>query len=96
MGLIVLGYLVEVLVDAVKTGSPGAVHVEPPVANPGELVEDGAVGAQEAVLLAVGQTPVPDLHNLNNVMRPTIHTRIAGCLHMHTSFTGIPRRLIIL
>lgn len=96
MGLIVLGYLVEVLVDAVKTGSPGAVHVEPPVANPGELVEDGAVGAQEAVLLAVGQTPVPDLHNLNNVMQPTIQTCIAGCLHTRATLAGIPRLLIIL
>lgn len=96
MGLIVLGYLVEVLVDAVKTGSPGAVHVEPPVANPGELVEDGAVGAQEAVLLAVGQTPVPDLHNLNNVMQPTIQTCTAGCLHTRATLAGIPRLLIIL
>lgn len=61
LGLIVLRYFVQVFVDPVETGGPGAVHVEPPVAHPGELVEDGAVGAEEAVLLAVGQAPVPNL-----------------------------------
>ena len=43
----------EVVVEAVETLGLGAVEVEPPVADEVVLVEDGSVGAEEAVL---GQT----------------------------------------
>ena len=43
----------EVVIEAVKSFSLGAVKVEPPVADEVVLVEDSSVGAEEAVL---GQT----------------------------------------
>ncbi len=39
-----------------------AVHIEPPVADEVDLVEEGAVWAEEAVL-AQGASPVPALTN---------------------------------
>jgi hypothetical protein len=39
-----------------------AVHIEPPVADEVDLVEEGAVGAEEAVL-AQGASPIPALTN---------------------------------
>ena len=46
-------YRVEVLVEGVEPGGPAAVGVVPPVADEDLLVEDGALGAQEAILPAV-------------------------------------------
>ena len=46
-------YRVEVLVERVEPGGAAAVGVVPPVADEDLLVEDGALGAQEAVLAAV-------------------------------------------
>lgn len=40
----------EVVIEAVETLGFGAVKVEPPVADEVVLVEDGSVGAEEAVL----------------------------------------------
>ena len=44
---------VEVLVEGVEADRAAAVGVVPPVADEDLLVEDGALGAQEAVLAAV-------------------------------------------
>ncbi len=48
----------DVLVEAVEALWQGAVHVEPPVADKVLLVEQGAVGAEEAVL---GEVAVPEV-----------------------------------
>ena len=53
--------LVEELVEAVEVGLGGAVDVVPPVADEVLLVEDGAVGAEEAVGGAVGLAHVEHL-----------------------------------
>ena len=53
--------LVEELVESVEVGLGRAVHVVPPVADEVLLVEDGAVGAQEAVGGAVGLAHVEHL-----------------------------------
>lgn len=45
--------LVDELVESVEAGSGGAVEVVPPVADEVLLVEHGAVGAEEAVEVAV-------------------------------------------
>ena len=50
---LILTYRVEVLVERVEPGGAAAVGVVPPVADEDLLVEDGALGAQEAVLPAV-------------------------------------------
>lgn len=60
----IIRYFVQVIVDAIQAGSVGTIHVEPPVANTCVLVKDGAIGAEEAELLPVGQTPVPDLEGI--------------------------------
>jgi len=46
----------DLVVAAVQTFGLGAVEVEPPVADEVVLVEDGSVGAQEAVLAKTAQT----------------------------------------
>ncbi len=53
--------LVEELVEAEEVLAGGAVHVVPPVADEVLLVEDGAVGAQESVEVAVGLAHVEHL-----------------------------------
>ena len=44
----------DVVIEAVEVLGDGAVHVEPPVADEVLLVEEGPVGAEEAV---PGETP---------------------------------------
>ena len=51
----------ERLVGHVQLHGGVAVDVEPPVADEGHLAEDGAVGAQEGVLVAVLVAVVPYL-----------------------------------
>lgn len=57
----IVRYFVQVLVNSIQAGSARTVHVEPPVANTCILVEDCTIGTEEAELLPVGQTPMPDL-----------------------------------
>lgn len=66
--LLIIRHFVQVIVDPVETGSVRTIHVEPPVANTCVLVEDGAVGAEEAELLPVGQAPVPDLEQISYLL----------------------------
>ena len=53
--------LVQELVETVEVGLVGTVHVVPPVADEVLLVEDGPVGAEEAVGGAVGLAHVEGL-----------------------------------
>lgn len=64
LALLWIRHLVQVIIDSIKTGSVRAVHVEPPVANTCVLVEDRPIGTEEAELLPVGQTPMPDLERM--------------------------------
>ena len=62
LALFTLGLvLVDELVERVEAGAGGAVHVVPPVTDEVLLVEDRAVGAQEAVGVAVGLAHVESL-----------------------------------
>ena len=53
--------MVDELVEAVEAGIGGTVDVVPPVADEVLLIEDGAVGAQETVGVAVGLAHVEHL-----------------------------------
>lgn len=63
-----LTVLVEIVVDVVEVWRGRTVDVEEPVADTVKLIEHRAVGAEEAVLLAGGQTPVPNLQQ-NHVLK---------------------------
>lgn len=56
-----LAVFVEIVVDVVEVWRGRTVDVEEPVADTVKLIEHRAVGTEEAVLLAGGQTPVPNL-----------------------------------
>ena len=64
---VAVGVLVEVLVDIVQRSRLVAFDVVPPITDAVVLVEHGLVGAQEAVHLTGRQTPMPNLHQINQI-----------------------------
>lgn len=61
--------LVEELVETIKVGGGRAVHVVPPITDEVLLVENGAVGTEEAVEVAIVLAHVKHLPraNKNNI-----------------------------
>ena len=58
-------YPVEVLVELIEGLGRAAVNVVPPVADEDGLVEDGATGAEEAVLASVEVAVVVHLQRMD-------------------------------
>lgn len=74
--LLLLGNAIELVVVLVELFRSGAVHVRPPIADADGLVEDGAIGAEEGVLVARVEAPMPHLEM--EVIIQTIYDNLRG------------------
>jgi hypothetical protein len=60
--------LVDKLVEWIKVGRSCTIHIVPPVTDKVLLVENGTVGAQKCIVVAIGLAHVEDLQLLKNYL----------------------------
>lgn len=80
---------IEIIVDVVHLRRCSAIHIVIPVADSIQLIKQGSIGAEEAELLARGQTPMPDLRNRTVSFDWFVHSRLnfAGSVTQSTHQT---------